>query len=200
MRSSIFISFLSLLLASGCSSSDVEDYVKGQVENIDGLVHDGGNRATELEENITITGQEVDAVEAHNRLRGEVGVNQELTWSSALADAAKVYADKLANSGRWEHDIDNHKNGYGENLYTSTEKVTLEDATIAWGDEKQYYHYSDNSCDSGEQCGHYTQIVWKNTSKVGCATSQYKTGQYKFWYVVVCKYQTPGNYIGEKPY
>ncbi len=71
-------------------------------------------------------------------------------------------------------------------------------------DEKQFYTYGnvgdESTCVTGEQCGHYTQVIWEDTTEVGCAASQYKTGQYKDWYIVVCKYQTPGNYLNEKPY
>ncbi len=34
--------------------------------------------------------------------------------------------------------------------------------------EAQYYTYSSNSCQSGKVCGHYTQVVWHNSYKLGC--------------------------------
>ena len=78
------------------------------------------------------------------------------------------------------------------------------DAVQAWGDEKAHYHYGvigdSGTCDSGEQCGHYTQIVWKETRKVGCAMAQYTAGDFQGGYVVVCKYTPPGNVIGNAPY
>lgn len=149
-----------------------------------------------------------DLLDVHNDTRAEVGVNNELTWSDTIALDAQSYADTMANSGAWEHDPknrDGYTNGsYGENLYTSTAKPTFAVATQAWVDEKQYYSYGEvgdeSTCVDGEMCGHYTQVIWKNTTEVGCASSQYKTGQFKDWYIVVCKYQTPGNYLGETPY
>ena len=151
-------------------------------------------------------------LKAHNQARAQVGVNQHLAWSDAIAVDAQSYADNLANSGEWKHDPKNYtgySNGpYGENLYSayhsSGEIPSLETAAISWKDEKNFYHYdgmgASQTCDTGKVCGHYTQMIWKNTTEVGCATSRYKKGHYKDWYLIVCKYKTPGNYRGQKPY
>ena len=149
-----------------------------------------------------------DLLDAHNEAREDVGVKSKLTWSDKITIDAQKYADEMAQSGVWEHDAKNHggyTNGdYGENLYASTDKPTFAEATKAWVDEKAFYHYgvigNDNTCDAGKMCGHYTQVIWEDTTEVGCAASQYKTGEYKDWYIVVCKYQTPGNYLNETPY
>lgn len=199
------------ILTAGCSSSEIKDFVqdtKDFVNNDNGVVNDAGTVTPGSEENLTITDEIQDALDQHNDARAAVGVPVELGWSNQLAVDAKSYADTLANSGVWEHDPKNHAgytNGpYGENLYTSTAKPTLATAVKAWVDEKVYYHYGpvgdSTTCDAGQQCGHYTQVIWENTTQVGCAMSKYKTGNFKDWYVVVCKYKTPGNYIGETPY
>jgi pathogenesis-related protein 1 len=149
-----------------------------------------------------------DLLDIHNKARIEIGVDNNLTWNDTIATDAQSYADEMSKSGAWEHDSKNHngyKNGvYGENLYIGTLKPTFTIATQAWIDEKEFYHYGvigdDGTCDEGEICGHYTQVIWKDTTEVGCAMSQYVTGQYKDWYIVVCKYQTPGNYLNETPY
>jgi hypothetical protein len=44
-------------------------------------------------------------------------------------------------------------------------------------------------------CGHYTQIVWRNTKSVGCAVARGKGVE-----VWVCNYDPPGNYAGQRPY
>lgn len=158
-------------------------------------------------------------VEAHNRYRRELNRQiPDLQWSDTNARDAKHYADILAVNGDFEHDPNNHNtdsatggyaNGpYGENLYAVSfsddpDRVML-DAVKAWGDEKAHYHYGvvgdPDTCDSGEQCGHYTQIIWKETEKVGCAIAQYQRGDFRDGYVVVCKYTPPGNVINRAPY
>jgi len=148
----------------------------------------------------------------HNKARADVGISDTLTWSDSVAIDAQSYADTLAQSGAWEHDPKNYSgytNGpYGENLYTSYNSTghipTLAEATESWIDEKNFYHYGvigdTATCDAGKICGHYTQVIWKNTTEVGCAISRYQRGFYKDWYLIVCKYKTPGNFRGQTPY
>jgi pathogenesis-related protein 1 len=53
-------------------------------------------------------------------------------------------------------------------------------------------------------CDHYTQMVWKNTKEVGCATatSNGKTsgGQSGVRVYLVCRYSPQGNMAGENPF
>ena len=86
--------------------------------------------------------------------------------------------------------------GHGENLWKGTTGYyTVGDAVDSWGNEKEFYNYNKNKCKSGEVCGHYTQIVWANTTKVGCAKME--CDGFTTW---VCEYDPPGNWVGEKPY
>jgi pathogenesis-related protein 1 len=68
-----------------------------------------------------------------------------------------------------------------------------------WADEAGDYDYRTNRCKSGAQCGHYTQIVWADTQRVGCGVATCNMlgtrGQF-----VVCDYEPPGNFVGQKPY
>ncbi|KAK4254085.1 hypothetical protein QN277_009514 [Acacia crassicarpa] len=69
-------------------------------------------------------------------------------------------------------------------------------AVKLWVNEKAYYDYSSNSCAAGKQCGHYTQVVWKNTIRVGCAKVRCNNGGT----FISCNYDPPGNYVGRRPY
>ena len=74
-------------------------------------------------------------------------------------------------------------------------------AVDAWASEKAYYDYETNKQKPGyenEAVGHYTQIVWKDTTKVGCAKAHSQTDFGGDW--IVCRYSPPGNFIGYKPY
>jgi pathogenesis-related protein 1 len=191
----------------GCGSNDLKEFVDDSKD----FIANGADSIVDVQEDINMTDEIRTILTMHNETRAEVGVNKELIWSDLIAKDAQNYADILAKSGAFEHDPKNHEgyeNGqYGENLYASTATLTkdgIAKGVQAWIDEKAFYHYGrvgdETTCDVGEQCGHYTQIIWENTSKVGCATSIYKRGDFKDGYVLVCKYQTPGNYIGETPY
>jgi allophanate hydrolase subunit 1 len=68
-----------------------------------------------------------------------------------------------------------------------------------WGSEKQYFIRDGifpNTCRGGwQKCGHYTQIIWKNTTEVGCGLARGAQMDY-----FVCQYNPPGNFQGQKPY
>ncbi len=132
-------------------------------------------------------------VQAHNNVRDTVGVAH-LSWSDELAASSLVWADALvADNCAFEHDLDNP---YGENLYWSSWDATPTEVTDGWSSEVAFYDYGDNSCEPGQMCGHYTQVVWDDTTHVGCAKSACTDGSV----VQVCRYDPPGNWVGEKPY
>jgi hypothetical protein len=54
-------------------------------------------------------------------------------------------------------------------------------------------------------CGHYTQIVWRDTTNLGCAIEYCTTGSpfgpvYPNWAFVVCQYDPQGSWAGQRPY
>ena len=66
------------------------------------------------------------------------------------------------------------------------------------------YSSATNKCAPGKVCGHYTQVVWRNTTHVGCATAICTKNspfgaQFPTWQLWVCNYTPPGNFVG-KPF
>lgn len=147
-------------------------------------------RADPLEQQTNFAKEMVDK---HNTVRKSMGLGT-LTWNATVAEHAQRYANQRSGDCQLEH-----SNGpYGENIYTAS-GGTLENAAAAvkaWADEKSDFNYDTNTCNSGKQCGHYTQIVWKNSQQIGCAYVKCTNNAY--W--VVCNYDPPGNYVGERPY
>jgi pathogenesis-related protein 1 len=140
-----------------------------------------------------VTETEIKAiVERHNYWRAQVGVAP-LEWSNELARVADAWARKLKLDGcAFRHS----STDYGENLFRGTTGYySAADAVDDWADERHDYNYATNSCKPGEVCGHYTQIVWAKTTRVGCAKTT--CNGMDTW---VCNYDPPGNYIGQKPY
>lgn len=131
-------------------------------------------------------------VARHNFWRADVGVG-EITYSDELAEVANSWAKQLKEQGcEFKHS----KNAYGENLFKGTVGYfTAADAVDSWGSEKQDYDYGKNKCAVGKMCGHYTQIVWKNTTEVGCA--KVICDGSVIW---ICNYNPAGNYVGQQPY
>ncbi|GLJ27142.1 hypothetical protein SUGI_0532110 [Cryptomeria japonica] len=127
-----------------------------------------------------------------NQIRARVG-DPPLRWSKKLANYAKWWA----NQRRGDCSL-THSNGpYGENLFWGSGKAWQpKDAVSAWIGEYKFYNYQRNSCNGYQQCGHYTQIVWRKTRSVGCARIICNRGDV----FMTCNYDPPGNYIGQKPY
>ncbi|KAL3840626.1 hypothetical protein ACJIZ3_025217 [Penstemon smallii] len=117
-----------------------------------------------------------------------------LVWDPKLARYAVWYANQRKADCELEH-----SNGpYGENIFWgSGNGWTPAQAAAAWVSERLGYNYWSNSCAYGQDCGHYTQIVWKGTKRIGCARVVCSRGGGVF---MTCNYDPPGNYMGERPY
>ena len=127
---------------------------------------------------------------AHNSERKRVGAPP-LVWSEQLSSYAQQWADTLLAQRRFSH-RSNHV--YGENLYEITGAAASPSEVVgAWAGEAQDFDYRANACRS--MCGHYTQIVWRETRSVGCAVA--RDPRREIW---VCNYAPPGNVVGERPY
>ncbi len=133
-------------------------------------------------------------VAAHNRVRAMVNV-PELGWSDALARQAQSWAEHLQSDQgcQMEH---SHARGVGENLaWASGQRLNPASVVKMWADESRDFDPGSNSCAPGAVCGHYTQVVWKKTTAVGCGMAS--CGRDEIW---VCNYSPPGNYVGESPF
>jgi len=142
--------------------------------------------------------------EPHNRIRTKLGL-PDLRWSGRLAKIAGKRAVYLAENNDCE--MRHTRSEYGENLFWAspvkwsdgrreTQKITAKHVAEAWAAEAADYDYSTNSCRSGAMCGHYTQMVWKETRELGCAMAVCPD-EAQIW---VCVYYPPGNYVGQRPY
>jgi len=134
----------------------------------------------------------LEMLAAHNEIRARMMVGP-LVWSARLAAVAQEWADFLLAHREFEH---RSKRMYGENLFQTTgadPHATVIEVVQAWADEVKDYDYKSNGC--RRVCGHYTQIVWKDTKQVGCAVARDP-----FREVWVCNYDPPGNYVGRRPY
>jgi pathogenesis-related protein 1 len=128
---------------------------------------------------------------AHNRIRSRMNVPA-LVWSNRLAAYAQQWADSLIARNEFRH---RSQRKYGENLFEIRGgSATPAEVIASWAAESRNYDYRSNSCHG--VCGHYTQIVWRDTQEVGCAVARGR-GRREVW---VCNYDPPGNYRGRRPY
>lgn len=90
---------------------------------------------------------------------------------------------------------------YGENLYAASPMTavnTLESAAVsAWGAEASAYNYAAPGFSAAT--GHYTQVVWKASTKLGCGVTNCGSRAGILPGFVVCRYTPAGNYLGQFP-
>nr|ADE75973.1 unknown [Picea sitchensis] len=137
-------------------------------------------------------------LDAHNKERATLVGVPPLRWNNGIAS----YASRFARSQRDHDHCEMKQSGtgkYGENLlWGKGRPMTPSEAVQSWIDEKKFYDYKTNSCLQADQhCGVYTQVVWKNSTELGCALVSCDKGDITF---VVCNYSPPGNIVGERPY
>jgi hypothetical protein len=119
-----------------------------------------------------------------------------LTWDPALAAAADRYAVELARTERWGHSNRAARPDQGENLWMGTRGAfTPEQMVAGWLSERRLYRpgifpnvtRSRNWTD----VGHYSQVIWRGTTRVGCAIRSSRRDDY-----LVCRYSPAGNVDG----
>jgi uncharacterized protein YkwD len=145
------------------------------------------------------------AVAAHNDVRAHASpapspALPQMQWSAEVASVAQQWANHCVyahNQGRGD---------LGENIAASSPGYWSSIAGVvqAWASEAAAYDYGSNTCAQGAVCGHYTQLVWRSTTLIGCAYARC-TANSPFpgsptWDYWVCDYSPPGNWLGEKPY
>ncbi|WP_187107816.1 CAP domain-containing protein [Sphingomonas xanthus] len=137
-------------------------------------------------------------LDGHNSARASYGVAA-LSWDPALARSAMVYARRLAASGRFEHDPANRGPApQGENLFMGTRAAySYAEMVGGWVNERRHYRPGPVPTNSRtgdfSAVGHYTQIIWPTTQRVGCATASSRSHDY-----LVCRYWPAGNVVGTR--
>ncbi|KAL5639119.1 hypothetical protein ACGC1H_006592 [Rhizoctonia solani] len=123
-------------------------------------------------------------LDAHNSFRSQHGANP-LTWSSEL----ETKAQNWANGCQFKH------GSTGENLAVGTGEFGAAAAVKLWTDEADQYDPND------PQPSHFTQVVWKSTTELGCAVTRCPAGTIypEESNYHVCEYAPPGNVIGQFP-
>jgi hypothetical protein len=144
----------------------------------------------------------------HNQVRAAVQTATPLPpleWDPSLAANAKAWAMMCNNTDGTPQIMDHSTAAFrsmgqpyyvGENIFASGGDATPQAAVNLWASEGANYNYANNTC-SGSTCGHYTQVVWRATVKLGCAKQNCPAIQFPS--TILCDYG-PGGNSGGKPY
>jgi hypothetical protein len=132
---------------------------------------------------------------AHNKYRAAHGVPA-LAWDDTLAAAADAFASTCV----YGHDA-NRGSGIGENIYAAGSSAPMSASDLSWGAESTedwYNEISDwnfaTSASNGGVTGHFTQVVWKATTKLGCGVASCPGMLMANSIFVVCRYSPRGNF------
>lgn len=136
-----------------------------------------------------LTSDEIASIlQTHNVVRAGIKLAP-LTWDCGLADLAQEWAKR----GVPMHRDDNF---FGESIFVAgAADVVAVSGVTRWMLEKQHWNNDTGRCNPGKTCTHYTQIVWKNTSRIGCGINRNMPGKWKT--MLVCNYDPAGNDPGQ---
>ncbi|WP_280477572.1 CAP family protein [Nocardia asiatica] len=136
-----------------------------------------------------------DCLHAHNGYRKRHAAPA-LVTDPALVAFAKKRANKLATTEIFAHDAGN----YGENLAWNWSSAGAAPVACAAPVKNWYDEVKDVTWDDPERnwsrTGHFTQVVWRGTTKLGCAQAGAINGKKGGTYTV-CNYDPAGNMMGD---
>ncbi|KAI5793436.1 CAP domain-containing protein [Pyronema domesticum] len=128
---------------------------------------------------VTLADLRSDYLKPHNQARREHQVGN-LQWDNGLAASSQRHANRC---------VYQHSPGVGENLAWGN-SLGRGKAVQLWVDERRYFNFQNGGFSA--QTGHFTQVVWKGTTRIGCA--ERRCGGVTMH---VCQYSAPGNYQGQ---
>jgi uncharacterized protein YkwD len=145
--------------------------------------------------------REARLLAAHNRERDAFGIPL-LRWDTQLEASAARWGQHLKKVGKLVHyeTEPDDEDPEGENLWAGTRGYYSPEAMVGlWVEEKKHFkpgRFPNNSRTGRvDDIGHYTQLMWRSTTHVGCAVTQNSREDF-----LVCRYSEGGNVLGERPF
>ena len=139
-----------------------------------------------------------ESLNEHNKYRTLHCDTPLMTFSQDVADTAQKIADRKV----WAHSKSHERNGYGENLAwntASTIEKAIKQATGQFYNEIEFYNWENPGFSGigGNVVGHFTQVVWKTSVRVGVGYTRFKMKGWKTeGWLMVFHYDGAGNWLG----
>ncbi|OMO50045.1 hypothetical protein CCACVL1_30680 [Corchorus capsularis] len=132
-----------------------------------------------------------DFLNAHNAARKEVGVPP-MVWDNVLEAYALNYSQVRVDTCRLVHAV----GPSGQNLAWTISNLSAIETVGLWVSEKSFYNLTSGVCANDSVCYHYTQVIWINSTQLGCARVGCNDNNGFF---TACYYYPPGNVPGKRP-
>jgi hypothetical protein len=134
---------------------------------------------------------------AHNWERAAVGVPP-LVWDDKLAADAAAYGPIVAAIGRLQHSPRASRPDQAESLFMGQAGRYSPEAMVDyWAEEKKWFRPgvfpANSSTGNWLDVSHYTQMIWRTTTRVGCAIHRSRG-----WDYLICRYTPRGNKDGRQ--
>ncbi|XP_032452574.1 venom allergen 3 homolog [Nasonia vitripennis] len=129
----------------------------------------------------------------------------QLTWDDELEEMAQQWANHC--------DLENHDSclpkGVGQNMASrgtagNVNSIDVKYLLKDWYNEVDLFNSNEVASfvfheDPKKIIGHYTQMLWAKTTKIGCGAIKFKEGEFNTFFLV-CNYRVAGNCPGEPVY
>ena len=140
-----------------------------------------------------------EIVVAHHNVHRSNHSASALTWDDDLASTAQTIAETCV----YAHSMNVNGGGYGQNIAAGvkSDNVSAVITELFYNGEVNFFAdlYGEASPDmtNFDSWGHFSQLVWKGTTKVGCYTEYCSGGLSNVGsdvepYFTVCNYENPG--------
>ncbi|KAH7645316.1 cysteine-rich secretory protein-like protein [Dermatophagoides farinae] len=139
-----------------------------------------------------------ECVYSHNEYRKKHRDTKPVISSKELSKVAATRAEKLVQIDRLEHlPQNNNDHYYGENLYMIYGGYSdCHTVTKSWYQEFDDENYDFQNPKYDGKTGHATQVIWYDTTRIGCAQRSFQSGGHYPKQYTVCMYDPAGNMIG----
>ena len=107
-----------------------------------------------------------------------------MVWSAQVAASAQQWASHCPVNNVLAHE---NQQTFGENIAFGT-GWSAQSAADAWYGEIRNYNFNVPVYTRNPAVGHFTQMVWRTTTQLGCGMMA--CGSNNYW---VCRYSAPGN-------
>ncbi|KAM6185143.1 cysteine-rich secretory protein 2-like [Rhynchocyon petersi] len=142
-----------------------------------------------------------EIVNKHNSLRRSVSPPASDMLKMSWDKAAAINSQKWANQCIYSHSSKEARKtntSCGENLFMSSDLPSWSEAIQSWYDEVYDFTFGKGAKSTDAVIGHYTQVVWSTSYRVGCGVAY--CPEEELPYYLVCQYCPAGNYVSRKNY